>query len=140
MINGMKITAKKYRNFTWFTISVLENEGCIILWGFFIQNEKIIEQRRLDIVCIEKIAKSCLIIDITIPGDQSIIVKEQEKINNYQDLWKELGKLWKAVPVVVGALGTISHNLRFYLKKIDVSIVTSCLQKTWNCLHPKKSA
>ena len=31
----MKITAKKYRNFTWFTASVLENEGCLILWGFF---------------------------------------------------------------------------------------------------------
>ena len=46
----------------------------------------------------------------------------------------ELGKLWilkaETVPVVVGALGTISHNLKFYLKKTDIPIVTSCLWKT----------
>ena len=46
----------------------------------------------------------------------------------------ELGKLWilkaETVPVVVGALGTISHNLKFYLKKTDIPIVRSCLWKT----------
>ena len=46
----------------------------------------------------------------------------------------ELGKLWKlkaeVVPVVVGALGTIPQNLKFYLKKIDILIITLCLQKT----------
>ena len=31
---------------------------------------------------------------------------------------------------MVGALGAISHNLQFYLKKIDIPIVTSCSQKT----------
>ena len=45
----------------------------------------------------------------------------------------ELGKLWRlkaeVVPVVVGGLGTLSHNLKFYLKKIDIPIVISCLQK-----------
>ena len=60
--------------------------------------------------------------------------KEQEKIDKCQDLRIELGKLWKlkteVVPVVVGSLGTISHNLKFYLKKIDIPIVTSCFQKT----------
>ena len=45
----------------------------------------------------------------------------------------ELGKLWKlkadVVPRVVGTLGIISHNLKFFLKKTDIPIVTSCLQK-----------
>ena len=93
-----------------------------------------IEHRRPVIVCIDKIAKSCLIINIAIPGDQNIIVKEQKKIGKYQNLGTKLGKLWKlkaeVVPVAVGALVTITHNLKFYLKKIDISIVTSCLQKT----------
>ena len=61
------------------TDSVLENEGCKILWDFPIQTGKVIEHRRPDIVCIEKIAKSCLIIGIAILGDQNIIVKEQER-------------------------------------------------------------
>ena len=61
-------------------------------------------------------------------------MKEQEKIDKYQDLRIELGKLWtlkaEVVPVMVGALGIISLNLKFYLNKIDIPIVTSCLQKT----------
>ena len=60
--------------------SVLENEGCKILWDFPIQTDKAIEHRRPYIVCIDKIAKSCIIIDIAIPRGQNIIVKEYEKI------------------------------------------------------------
>ena len=62
--------------------SVLENEECKILWDFPIQIDKDIEHRQPDIVCINKTAKSCLIIGIAIPGDQNIIVKEQEKITS----------------------------------------------------------
>ena len=88
--------------------SLIENERCKILWDFHIQTDKFIEHRRPDI------AKSCLIIDIAIPGDHNIIAKEHKKIDKCQNLRTELGKLWKlqakAVPVVVGALGIISHN------------------------------
>ena len=113
---------------------MLENERYKIWWDFFIQTVKIIEHRRPYLVCIDKIAKICLIIDIVIPGDQNIIDKEQEKIDKYQDLRRELGKPWKlkteVVPVVVGTLGTMSPKFKFYLKKIDISIVKLCLQKT----------
>ena len=104
------------------------------MWDFPTQTDKVIEHSWPDIVCINKKTKSCLIIDIAIPGDKNIITKEQEKIDKYQDLQTELGKLWKlkteVVPVVVGALATTSQNLNIYIKKIDVPIVTSCLQKT----------
>ena len=113
---------------------MLKNEGCKILWDFPTQTDKVIQHSWPDIVCINKRTKSCLIIDIAIPGDKNIITKEQEKIDKYQDLQTELGKLWKlkteVVPVVVGALATTSQNLNIYIKKIDVPIVTSCLQKT----------
>ena len=113
---------------------MLKNEGCKILWDFPTQTDKVIEHSWPDIVCINKRTKNCLIIDIAIPGDKNIITKEQEKIDKYQDLQTELGKLWKlkteVVPVVVGALATTSQNLNIYIKKIDVPIVTSCLQKT----------
>ena len=112
---------------------MLKNEGCKILWDFPTQTDKVIEHSWPDIVCINKRTKSCLIIDIAIPGDKNIITKEQEKIDKYQDLQTELGKLWKlkteVVPAVVGALATTSQNLNIYIKKIDVPIVT-CLQKT----------
>ena len=114
--------------------SVIGNERCKILRDFHVQTDKVIEHRRPDIVCIDKIAKSCLIIDIAIPGDQNIIAKEHKKIDKCQNLRTELGKLRKlqakVVPVVVGALGIISHNLKLYLEKIDILTITSCLQKT----------
>ena len=72
--------------------SVLENEGCKILLDFLIQTDKVIEHRPPDIVCIDKIAKSCLIIDIAIPGDQNIIVKEQEKDRQVPRLAYRIGE------------------------------------------------
>ena len=58
-------------------------------------------------------------------------MKEQGKLDMYKDLRIKFRKPWKfkteVVPMVIGALGTISHKLKFYLKKIP--IVTSCLQK-----------
>ena len=123
MTNGMNM----------FLIHCWIMKKCKILWDFSIQTNKVIEHRRPDVVCIGKIAKSCLIIDIAIPGDQNIIVKEQEMIDKYQDLRTELGKLWKlkteVVHMMVSALGTISHNLKFYLRNVGISIVASSLQK-----------
>ena len=42
--------------------------------------------------------------------------KEAEKIENYQDLKREIGRLWgirhlEVVPVVVGALGVVNKRL-----------------------------
>ena len=77
------------------------------LSDFPILADKVIEHRCPDIVCIDKIAKSCPIIDIAIPGEQNIIVKEQEKLDKYQDLRIDLGKLWKLkAEVVLLAAGT----------------------------------
>ena len=73
--------------------SVLESERCKTLWDFPVQTDKVIEHRRPDIVCTDKMAKSFSITDITTPGDQNIMGKEQEKIDKYQDLRIELGKL-----------------------------------------------
>ena len=51
------------------------------------------------------------IIDVASPGDAKVELKEKEKIDKYQDLAKELRKLWKVktrvVPIVIGALRTI---------------------------------
>ena len=51
------------------------------------------------------------IIDVAVPGDAKVELKEKEKIDKYQDLAKELRKLWKVktrvVPIVIGALRTI---------------------------------
>ena len=71
--------------------------------------------------------------DIALPGDQNIKVKEMEKITKYQDLTLQVKKLWDAnatvIPIVVGALETVSEELESHLKTIGIPIVVSCLQK-----------
>ena len=65
---------------------VLENDKCKILLDFAIQTDNEIEQRRPDIVVIDKEKREWKIIDIVVPGDQDIKVKELNKITKYQDL------------------------------------------------------
>ena len=72
--------------------------------------QKIMEARRPDLILVNKKAKSSVIIDVAIPGDCRIREKEIEKIENYQNMTRELKRLWslekvEVVPVIVGALG-----------------------------------
>ena len=57
----------------------------------------------------------CKIVDFAVPADQRINLKESEKKDKYLDLARELKKLWnvkvKTVPIVIGALGTITKGL-----------------------------
>ena len=62
-------------------------------------------------VVVDKKRKNCKIIDFAIIGDSRIKEKEKEKIGNYQDLRRELQKIWnvtvKIIPSVAGSLGAI---------------------------------
>ena len=60
--------------------------------------------------------------------------KEKEKIGVYQDLRRELKRLWNLrevtiIPVIIGALGTIAMNQRKWLEQIDINCSTILLQK-----------
>ena len=64
---------------------------------------------------VEKREKIFKIIDVAVPKDSRVNAKEQEKIEKYQDLRREVAMLWKmkkveVILVVVGALGTITNN------------------------------
>ena len=86
---------------------------------------KEIEHRRLDIVVIDKEKRECKIIDLAVPGDQKIKVKELEEITKYQELRLQVQKLGDVkatvIPIVVGALGTTSEKLGNHLKTIVIS-------------------
>ena len=73
------------------------------------------EVRRPDLILVDKKAKSCVIIDVAVPGDCRIREKEIEKIERYQNLKRVLKRLWllkkvEVVPVFIGALGCISKG------------------------------
>ena len=89
--------------------SVVENDRVKILWGFNIQIDHVIQHRKPDTVVLYKTERKCHLIDIAVPGDKRIELKEQEKIDNYIELRREVKKIWNlsqgvAVPVVIGTL------------------------------------
>ena len=63
------------------------------------------------------------IIDIAVPGDARVEDKEKEMVEKYQDLARELRRLWETsvnvIPVVVGALGAVA-KLEEYLGMIKI--------------------
>ena len=60
--------------------------------------------------------------------------KELEKIDYYQDLARELRKIWnmkvKVIPLVIGVPGTTPIKLRNWLKEIFIETKINELQKT----------
>ena len=59
--------------------------------------------------------------DFAAPADHRLKLKESKKKDKYLDLVRELKKLWNmkviVVPIVIGALGTITKGL---VKRLDV--------------------
>ena len=72
-------------------------------------------------------------INITVLRDQNMKVKKLEKITKYEDLRLQVQRLWAVrtivLPIVVGALGTVSEELENQLKTIGIPIIISCLHK-----------
>ena len=76
----------------------------------------VIEARRPVMVIIDKSKYECKIIDFTCPSDSRIEGREKDKMKGYDDLKRELKKIWdmpmKVIPVVVGALGITPKKLK----------------------------
>ena len=102
--------------------SVVENKRVKILWDFNIQTDHVIQHRRPDIFVLYKTERNCHLIDIAVPGNKRIELKEQKKIDSYSELGREMKKIWNLSQVVIGALGVTSKKLKNWLKKLRGSI------------------
>ena len=116
--------------------SVVENENCKILWDFNIQTDHVFEARRPDMIVVDKVKKTCAIIDFAIHYDSRVNNKEMEKIEKYHDLARELRKLWnmkvKVIPIIIGTLGTTPRQVKKRLEVIGKETRVKELQKTVN--------
>ena len=74
------------------------------------------------------------IVDFTVPADHRINRKESEKKDKYLDVVREIKKLWnmkvKIVPIVIGALGTLTKRLLKGLEDLEVGGRVETIQKT----------
>ena len=103
---------------------VLENDSHKLLWDFNIQTDHLIPARRPDHIIINKKMRICKIVDFAVPADHRINLKESEKKDKYLDLAREIKKLWNIkvtiVPIVIGALGTVTKGLLKGLEDLEI--------------------
>ena len=113
--------------------SIIGNNIVKGLWYVCIQVDRQIEHQRTDIMVTEKITKQCLINDVLSPLDYNLILKRNEKLDNYSELRLEIARIWDKetliVPIIIGALGSIPNDLECNLKKLGKSYNVGTLQK-----------
>ena len=114
---------------------VVETKDIKLLWDFMIQCDHHIVHRKPDTVIIEKSKRVGKIIDIAIPVDNRIEEKENEKIEKYENLRREMKQIWNlksvhVIPVVIGALGAITGRFHSWIKSIGIEVRVEHLQKT----------
>ena len=106
-----------------------------VLWDINVQCDNVIEARRPDIIVIDKKERKGIIIDIAVPVDVRVGEKEREKVEKYQDLKREIGRLWKlkvveVIPVVIGALGSVTKRIRRWIEKRGIPLNVGIMRKT----------
>ena len=90
-----------------------------------IHYDTIIVERKQANVIVNKMEKTAIIIDASIPGDKRINNKEREKIKKYQNLKREVQRPWNlkkidVIPVALLALGSVTMNFEKYVDKIGI--------------------
>ena len=80
-----------------------------------IRTDHLLLARRPDLITINKKKRICKIIDIAVPADHIINLKECAKKDKYLNLAWELIKLWNMkvtiLPILIGAFGTTIKGL-----------------------------
>ena len=113
---------------------VLENDSHKLLWDFDIQTDHLIPARRPDLIIINKKKRNCKTVDFAVPADYRINLKESEKKDKYLSLVREFKKLWNMkvtiVPIVIGAIGTITKRLLKDLEDLEIGGRVETIQMT----------
>ena len=113
---------------------VLEKDTHKLLWDFNIQTDHLMPARRPDLIIINKKKRICKIVDLAVPADHRINLKESEMKDKYLDLARELKKLWNMkvtiVLILIGAFGTITKGLLKGLEDLEVCGRVETIQMT----------
>ena len=92
------------------------------------------EARRPDPIVIDEKEQKGIIIDIGVPADMRVEGKK-EKVEQYQDLKKEMRRLWKLrnveiITVVMRAFGSVSAEFDRWMGKLGITCNVGVIQKS----------
>ena len=93
-----------------------------MVWHINVQCDNVIEAIRPDIILIANKKRKGIIIDIAVPVDARVAEKERKKVEKYQNLKREIGRLWgvkmvDVVPVVIEALRSVTKEFDGWIEK-----------------------
>ena len=113
----------------------MEDDHVKLIWDINVRCDNVMEAKRPDLILVDKKTKSCVIIDLAVPGDCRIREKEIEKTEKYQNLKRELKRLWslkkvEVVLVVVGALGRMSKGFSGCKDTLGIKLNVAMIQKS----------
>jgi len=98
------------------------------------QTDRTIPNNKPDIINRDNEKRTCMLMNVAIPGDRNVIKKEAEKILKYKDLTTEIQRMWnvktRVIPVIIGATGTISKSFGKYVSDIPGNHDVKELEKT----------
>ena len=112
----------------------LQNDSHKLLWDFYIQTDHLISARRPDLIIINIKKRICKSVDFAVPANHRINLKESETKDKYLDLAREFKRLWNMkvtiVPIVIGALGTVTKGLLKGLEDLEIGGQVKTIQTT----------
>ena len=105
-----------------------------IWWDKTVMTGVAVSHNRPDVIVIDRAKKKWTLIDFSVPLDKNVLSKENEKIEKYSFLAREVRRIYgvstKIVPLVIGALGTVPRRLGGYLEELGIPDVRGCMQTT----------
>ena len=110
-----------------------KDNNITIMWDMTFNTDRTITVNRPDIIVKDSVTFTCKLIDITVPSDGIIVLKEVEKKSKYKDLKQEIQKMRRmktiVTPVVVGALGTVKKGMVENMRKVLERATVTEIQK-----------
>ena len=120
----------------WFTHSPKEVISCKsvdILYDQVLRTDLEVGANRPDLIIKDKVGKKTYILDVSCPCDINIYKAEATKVAKYIGLKGQLQKMWGfdciIIPIIIGGLGSVTHNLKDYLAMIPGNPNISMCQK-----------
>ena len=108
---GIEVVGKYYRHEP---VSVINTDAVTIMWDSPVVTDRTITVNRPDLVIHNKKKKTCLLIDVSVPDDGNVMMKEAEKILKYKDLEIDVNRMWNvktmSVPIIIDALETLKKD------------------------------
>ena len=131
-LNG-KISKKWYQHKPLHTTNI---DDWLITWDLPILTDLPVPHNRPYIIIHNRKSRTCLLIDFAIPLDTNIVSKCAEKIRKkYKPLENQLQKCWnlkfiQIVPIIIGALGTVTSTTIELIESITPQLNFNIMQNT----------